>query len=324
MAAPGLESSDLFCEADYGKFIYRINVSGGAAPTMSSSDLLSSSVNPMLSGNVGNFAMVQVSGTRTRDFTGDPMLPLSTDMISQPTILLPVTSDISTSFGKSTTVPVDLSLTAGVTPYGVSLSEAVPISSSAVTSYDVLESNTLELNNVVTLKVTGANDVTRGAGEIGNAFVEGSLRGQPLLCSWSASCPDSEAVTDVTKNFGSVDFNQVLNVIRDNAIECSNGVCSPALMQKLHELAGWPVYTMNTLGFVQGKVVRAGETPVPPSVTVSGTAFGPPMEAARGAGCKCDMTAATPSVASIIALLILIATALGGFMFVRVRTKNRS
>jgi hypothetical protein len=324
MAAPGLKQSDIFCEADYGKFVYTMNVPGGAAPTLATSDLLSSSISPMLSGNVGNFAMVHVSGTKTKDFTQDVMLPVKTDMIPQPTILLPVSSDISTSFGKATTVPVDLSMTTGVTPYGLDLSTAAPIASSDVTKYDVLSNNTLTLNNVVTLKVTGANDTARGAGEIGNAFIEASLRGQPLLCSWSARCPDSEAVTDSAKNFGSVDFNQVLNVIRDNASECQNGTCSPRLFQKLSELAGWPAYTMNTIAFVQGKVAKAGETPEPPSVQVVPTAFGPPMEAARGGGCKCDMTASAPHAASIAALLVLIAAALGGFVFVRARSKTRS
>lgn len=315
---PGLGSNDLFCESE-AMFKYFMNVDSGGAPTLSRDTLIN--VNPDLAGNVGNFAMIQVSGNRTMDFTKEIMLPVKTDMIGKPTVLLPVTSDVSSSFGKTTILGVDLSLTSDATPFGVNLSEATPITSDTVSSYDVLENNKYSLNNVVSLQVTSANNQSRGVGEIGESVIEASLRGQPLLCSWAGSCPDSEAF-ESGMNFDKVDFDQVLNVLRANADLCVNGVCSPELFQKLNEEAGWPLYTMNTIAFVQNRVAKRGETPGAQYAAAASTAFGPPMYAARG-GCGCDITASVPSTVSIITLLILAALSTTGYVLVREKIRKR-
>jgi len=313
-------SNDIFCEAEYGVMKMQIWEPGGAAPEVSSSELLSESVNPDLVGNIGQAALIQLGGTKPVDFTKTTELPTKANLITNPMILMPVSADVSSSIGRKgmTLTPQLSSAVSYVASVEPSLSAAQPAGIDLVTSIDVLPNNSYQLNNVIRWQIIAGN-MSKAVGEQSGANHNIHVRPQPLYCSWTAVCPeDSEAFKD-ENSYAKIDPNKVLTLAKENGSMCQNGVCPAQFFEKLQ----LPAYQNYGFALVQTKVARQGETP---SYDFTSVAFagGPPMEAGMGGGgCKCDVTALPPDAASLVTMIFIALMVGSGVMFVRFRKGNR-
>lgn len=314
---PGLKDSDLICPAEYGIMRTTITSDKTAAPSLSAGDLSRSSIDPDLSGNVGKAALIQYAGTKPVDFGLEAELPTELNMVSKPMILWPTTADVASRATRraivlDSDVSASISAAASTEPM---LSEAAPISADLVTSIDLLPDNVRKLNNVITWQTKAANSTTRAAGDVGVSVNIIDVRLQPLLCSWTARCPE---IPEEAK-FANVNFDDVLKKAASVAGECNNGTCSVKALKDM----GLIPYQIYGFGVVQSQVTKAGEPAGPADVTTVAWAGGT-VELGQGAGgCGCDVAATPPSIAAIIAMLFASSTAATGYIALRKRARKK-
>ena len=313
--------NDIFCESTYGVMNTHISIPGGAAPEAASADILSESINPSFTGNIGSAAIIHYRGEKPKDFSTMVELPLDTDMVQVPTIVLPTTADISSKFAKTavgkavTLTPQLSSAIAGIASTFPNIASAVPITPDLVTSMEMLSDNTLKLNNVIRWKVTAAS-MTKASGFSGaaNHIIDWAI--YPTMCSWSARCPDSKAFADENM-YAKVDPKTILEKAKEYGSMCQNGLCPAEFFEKL----GVPLYQNYGFALAQTIVAKSGETPTV-DITEPNFMGGPPMESPRG-GCGCIVTALPPDAASFVALLLIASMLIGSFVAVRVRARKK-
>jgi hypothetical protein len=315
--------SDLTCEPEYGVMRIQISIPNAAAPNTPTSELLSESINPALTGNIGSAALIQYRGTKPIDFFAISELPVDTNIVSKPTILMPTTAAVTSKFAKDAAQKKAMTLTpelssaiseaASTTP---DLANAEPIEPDLVTSLDVLPDNTMKFNNVIRWQVTAAT-MTKESGFAGAANNIIDVIHQPMMCSWSARCPESKAF-EAANSYAKIDPATVLDLAKKYGSLCKNGVCPAEFFEKI----GLPPYENYGWALISNKVVKAGETPSI-DITEVNTGGTPPMEVGRGGACGCNVTADPPDAAWFVALLLMASMFVGSFVLVRVRAKKK-
>ncbi|MFH1873715.1 MAG: FG-GAP repeat protein [Pseudomonadota bacterium] len=292
------KDNDFFCESE-AKMQVWLNIPQAASISKASTTQQFSAV-------VAPNALIQVSGTYPDDYTLSDKLPTKTHTVDSPKILFPLAS--SAGAGKATFTMPNLSLAAeGVfdSAINAALSQAAPLEADLVTSIGVLDTGTYNLNNVLQIDINAAP--TQGLAvnsDIGSAVIYMQDNIRPYLCSWTASCPDTEA-TLPENSFAELNFKEFLAAVKENARECKNGYCPHKVFEK-----GWPAYQRYGYIWVQDKTVLSEASANMTNIPI-GYVGGMPFETAAGSGCGCSINAPMPNLLSLIVMLLFAGLPIG-------------
>ncbi len=321
---PGLtnangECNDSLCLAELGYMHVEINSPGGAAPSTPAADLNSLSLSADMTGNIGQAAFAQYAGMKPFDFTTREMLPLKVDNVTTTMLLLPAAA---TAGGRAITVSPDLMTSASAIEPALltNYMEASADPSLGTPSVSVLPAeNKFTFNNVISWQTKAAevSDVAKAAGVLGTAVNVFDIRLQPLLCSFTAVCEDSDAQKDENQ-YGKLSREGILKKAQENAAMCHDGVCQADFYRAI----GIPPYQSDGFVLMQGKVAKTGMAMEPPDVVAFGFG-GINVMAAQGGGCGCNVSALPPNMMSVIAMILVASLATTGFIVVRVRARRK-
>ncbi len=323
--------NDFYCESEALWKVW-VNVPQSANITKAAST-------GSFSGQVANSLLLQRGGNVLEDYKKRDRLPSKTNLISQPMIILPPPSDVSVS-GKAITVPTpDLSLASQAaevsinsldTSLSANLSDAVPVPADLVSSVSVAEDSTLSFNNVLRWQRQVAPTQGRAVdSDIGSAVHLIEIDTPPMLCSWTARCPDTESGLP-ENSFANLDFDVVLEKMRDHGRLCQNGICAP----EFFELTGWPAYQRLNFALVQQQNVPGSASAMTTKAASGGGGgagikvvpfagiSGMTMSGKGGGGCGCLINGQKANQVSMIAMFLMVAMLGGGYVLVRRKVKS--
>ncbi|MFH1873716.1 MAG: hypothetical protein ABH859_00820 [Pseudomonadota bacterium] len=271
-------------------------------------------------GQVANSLLVQRGGNVLVDYKKQDKLPSKTNIISQPMIILPplVPADFA-AMATFITPELDLSLATQAaevslgsvdTSLSSNLAAAVPVPADLVTSVDLYDTGVMSFNNVLRWEREAAPTQGKAADStIGSAVHLVEIDTPPTLCSWTASCPDTEA-TLPENSLADLDFEKVLDYMRDHGRLCQKGVCAPEFFEQ------WPPYLRLNFALVQSKTTGVQAVPF---AGIAGITF----KGKGGGGCGCLISGEKVSQVSMIAMLLMVGMLGGGYLLVRVRNKRK-